>query len=104
DPAPALSINTLYSFGAIAVFILLLACMNFMNLATALSARRAKEVGVRKVAGAGRAQLFMQFMLESGALVVVAALVALAAVEFLLPAFGRFVVRRLVIDYANDLN
>lgn len=104
DPAPAAGIGTLYSFGAVAVFILLLACVNYMNLATALSARRAKEVGVRKVAGATRGQLFAQFMLESGALVVVAAMMALAVVEFLLPAFGRFLVRTLVIDYVDDLN
>lgn len=104
DPAPAVSMNTLYTFGAIAVFILVLGCINFMNLATALSTRRAKEVGVRKAAGARRGQLFTQFMFESGALVVVAAVAALALVEFLLPTFGQFVVRELVVDYTNDLD
>src|SRR5690606_34924620 len=59
------NVKYLYIFGAIATFIILIACINFMNLATARSANRAKEVGVRKTAGALRRRLIIQFLSES---------------------------------------
>lgn len=62
---PGGSIQYLYIFGAIALFIILLACINFMNLSTARSANRAKEVGVRKAVGAGQTKLVLQFLSES---------------------------------------
>jgi putative ABC transport system permease protein len=62
---PGGSIQYLYIFGAIALFIIVLACINFMNLSTARSANRAKEVGVRKAVGAGQTKLILQFLSES---------------------------------------
>ena len=74
-----------YAFSIIALFILLIACINFMNLATARAAKRAQEVGVRKVLGAARRQLIQQFLGESLLMSLVALLLAVAAVEMVLP-------------------
>ncbi|MVM38456.1 FtsX-like permease family protein [Spirosoma sp. HMF3257] len=75
-------------FGIVAVFILLIACINFMNLATARSVKRAREVGVRKVVGAGRGWLIGQFIGEALVLTCLALLIALATVWLLLPTFN----------------
>ncbi|MEL6770621.1 MAG: ABC transporter permease [Bacteroidota bacterium] len=77
-------------FATIAALVLLLACINYANLATALSLRRATEVGVRKVLGAGRRQLAGQFFAEALLLAGGAALVALAALSVVLPGFNAF--------------
>ncbi len=77
-----------YIFSALAFFILLIACINFMNLSTARSLNRAKEVGLRKVIGSSRAQLIKQFLGESLLLALVSAFVAIILVELLLPAFN----------------
>ena len=79
------TVNILWAIG---FFILLLAGVNFMNLATARSAYRAREVGVRKAAGATRGQLIAQFILESVLMSVLAALIALALIHLLMPAFN----------------
>ena len=78
----------LYIFSAIALFILLIACINYMNLTTARSLRRAREVGLRKVVGAHRAQLVRQFLSESILTTVIALALALALVWVALPAFN----------------
>ncbi len=75
-------------FAVVAVFVLLVACINFMNLATARSARRAKEVGLRKVIGANRKQLIGQFLGESLLLTFVSMLLAVVLVQAVLPAFN----------------
>ncbi len=77
-----------YVFSIIAAFVLLIACINFMNLATARSAGRAREIGIRKVVGAQRTQLIYQFMGESVILAVLSALIALVFVYLLLPVFN----------------
>jgi len=77
-----------YIFSALAVFVLLIACINFMNLATARSARRAREVGMRKVVGASRRSIALQFIGESILLSAVALLFALLLVEIYLPVFN----------------
>lgn len=82
------SITNVYVFSAAALFILLIACFNFMNLATARSSRRAREVGVRKAMGASRGQVARQFFAESLILTALAALLGLALVEVVLPAFN----------------
>jgi len=88
-------------FSIIAVFILLIACINFMNLATASSERRAREVGVRKVAGALKGSLVAQFFAESILMAFISALLAIIIVQFFLPAFNQLVQKRLFIDYTN---
>jgi putative ABC transport system permease protein len=75
-------------FFAIALFILLIACVNFVNLATARSARRAKEVGLRKVVGASRYQLIKQFFGEAALMTSIAFLMAFVCTELLLPDFN----------------
>lgn len=91
----------IYIFAAIAAFILLIACFNFMNLATARSAKRAKEVGLRKVVGANRWQLIKQFFGESLSHSVLAMLVALGLVELCLPGFNRLVGKQLTASYSE---
>ncbi|MEM8969583.1 MAG: ABC transporter permease, partial [Bacteroidota bacterium] len=81
-------ITYVYILGAIAFVIILLACINFMNLATARSANRAKEVGVRKTLGSLRSSLVGQFMTESVVLSLIATLLAVLAATLLLPSFG----------------
>ncbi|MFQ5631169.1 MAG: ABC transporter permease, partial [bacterium] len=78
----------IYIFGAIALFILLIACINFMNLATARSANRAKEVGMRKVVGSSRLHLILQFIGESLFLSLLALLLAALLVPVILPLFN----------------
>lgn len=74
----------------IALFVLVIACFNFINLATARSLRRAKEIGVRKVIGAGRPQLIVQFISETVLLAVMAMLIAIIATLLLVPALNNF--------------
>jgi putative ABC transport system permease protein len=85
------SMGTVYTFGAIAVFVLLIACINFMNLATARAAQRAKEVGMRKAIGATRSQLIAQFLGESLLLTAIAVATGVAIVVAALPPFSTFV-------------
>jgi ABC-type antimicrobial peptide transport system permease subunit len=82
---------TLYAMMGIAVFILLLAAVNFINLATAQSIQRAKEIGVRKVLGSGRASLIVQFLTETGVLVLFAVGVALLLINPVLSVFHDYI-------------
>lgn len=88
-------------FSIVAGFLLLIACINFMNLATARSATRAKEVGVRKVVGAVRASLIGQFLSESVLTSALAAILALAAVWLVLPTFNQLFGKQLAPDLTN---
>ncbi|GAB3264019.1 ABC transporter permease [Larkinella harenae] len=88
-------------FALVAVFILLIACVNFMNLATARSALRAKEVGVRKVVGALRSSLVGQFMSESVLTSLLAVFLALGFVALILPTFNVVFAKQLVLNLAN---
>ncbi|HEY8970571.1 MAG TPA: ABC transporter permease, partial [Puia sp.] len=81
-------ITTVRIFGLVAVLILLIACINFMNLSTARSARRGKEVGIRKVVGARKHSLILQFLCESLLIAVIAGVLAVFIVQWSLPAFG----------------
>jgi len=85
-------------FFVVAFFILAVACINFMNLATARSARRAKEVGLRKVVGAGRKQLIGQFLGESLLIAFIALLIAMGIVWLLLPAFNELAGKKLSVN------
>ncbi len=83
-------VKKVYLFSVIAVFILLMACINFMNLATAQSFRRAKEVGMRKVIGALRRQLARQFLEEAVFIALLSLSLAVVIVETILPYFNQF--------------
>jgi putative ABC transport system permease protein len=83
--------STVRLFAAIAFFIVLIASINFTNLAVAASKRRDREVGIRKAAGAARRQLILQFIGESTVVTAISLILALVMVEAVLPAFGAFV-------------
>jgi putative ABC transport system permease protein len=83
------NVSYVYIFSVIAIFILLIACVNFMNLSTARSANRAKEVGIRKVAGSLRSNLITQFLTESVLMSFFSLLLALGIAAFLLPLFNQ---------------
>ncbi len=95
-------INDVYIFSIIALFILLIACINFMNLATARSAKRAREIGMRKVLGAYKKQLMIQFIGESLIISFIALLFAVVLVEATLPFFNNFVGKSLNLDYFGN--
>ena len=90
-------------FSFVAVFILFIACINFMNLATAQAARRAKEVGVRKVAGASRRSLILQFIGEAVLLTTLAVVLALGLTALLLPAFNSLTGKQLTLPVQQPL-
>ena len=92
---PTGDILNVYIFSLVAVFILLLACINFVNLSTARSTNRAREVGVRKVLGSQRAQLVRQFLVESSLYVALAVVLALGLSELGLPFLNGFVGKQL---------
>jgi putative ABC transport system permease protein len=83
-----LAVQSVYLFSIIAIFVLIIGCINFMNLSTARSANRAKEVGLRKVVGAFRSQLIRQFYGESLLFAFIALGIAVVTVSVVLPAFG----------------
>ncbi len=85
---PPGNILYVYIFSAVALFILILACINFMNLTTARSANRAKEVGIRKVLGTQRKELIKQFLFESTLMVIISLLIAICIVYVVLPLFN----------------
>jgi len=91
------NIQYVNTFSVVALFILAVACINFMNLATARSARRAKEVGLRKVVGAGRLQLIGQFLGESLFISFIALVIAIGIVYLLLPLFNNLAGKELSI-------
>ena len=99
---PPGSWSTVYGVIAIGVLILLVACFNFMNLATARAMLRAREIALRKTMGAGRRQLIVQFLGEAVLMALLALLLALAATEVLLPVFDNFLGRPIGLDYAAD--
>lgn len=90
-------------FSLIALFILLIACINFMNLSTAKASRRLKEVGVKKVMGAQRGSLILQYIAESMLLTLMAVFVSLLIVELLLPQFNTIVDKQLSLQYSVSL-
>jgi putative ABC transport system permease protein len=87
EPTPSGSVSYLYILGSVAVFVLLIACINFMNLSTARSSKRSAEVGIRKVLGAEKSSLIRQFLGESLLMSLIAFLLALAIAELLIPLF-----------------
>lgn len=94
-------IDNLRMLGALAGIILLIACINFMNLSTARSEKRAKEVGVRKAIGAGRQSLILQFIGESILMAVLAGIVAFILVEMTIPFFSALINTKLSIPWTS---
>ena len=88
-------------FSLVALFILIIACINFMNLSTARSEKRAKEVGIRKVAGALRRSLVLQFLIESIFISIISGCLAYLLLVLCLPAFNQLTQKQLFIDYNN---
>ena len=97
-------IEYVHLFTLIAWIVLLIACINFMNLATARSEKRAREVGVRKVLGAGKALLAGQFISEAIFMAFVAGVFAVIAVSLVLPAFNLLVQKQLTLGLSNPLH
>lgn len=96
-------IASIYAFSAIAFFVLLIACINFMNLSTARSLDRSREVAVRRVLGAGRRQLVLQFMGESVIITFIALVFALSFEELVLPVFNTLTGKDMSILYYHNL-
>lgn len=96
-------IQYVYLFGITGIFVLLLACINFMNLSTARSEKRAKEVGIRKAIGSVRSQLIYQFFSESLLFVVIAFVFAIILVQISLPLFNKIADKQMTILWSNPL-
>ncbi len=88
EPEELGNMSYVYIFATVALFMLLIACINYMNLATARSARRAKEIGIRKVTGSSKSQLVAQFLVESMLTAVFALVVSIGCIALLLPVFN----------------
>ncbi|HKU63738.1 MAG TPA: ABC transporter permease [Rhizomicrobium sp.] len=99
---PPGSWTTVYGVGIVGVLILFVACFNFMNLATARAMLRAREIALRKTHGANRGQLIVQFLGEAVLMALLSLVLALALVEVLQPAFGRFLLHPIALHYAGD--
>jgi putative ABC transport system permease protein len=97
--SPSGSVTYLYILGSIALFTLLIACINFMNLSTARSSKRAAEVGVRKVLGAEKSSLIRQFMGESIMMAMIAFVFALIFTKVLLPLFSRLSAKEIIFSF-----
>ncbi|MEM9859556.1 MAG: FtsX-like permease family protein, partial [Bacteroidota bacterium] len=89
-------------FAAIAIVILVIACINFMNLATARSERRSKEVGIRKTVGSGRGELIIQFLCESFFITIISYVIAITLALVLLPSFNHLVEKQLSFDFTSS--
>ena len=96
-------ITYVYIFSTIGMLILIVACINFMNLSTARSMNRAKEVGMRKVVGSNRMQLIKQFLGESVLLSFMALIFAILMVKFLLPLVNSLLSKELELDFSGGL-
>lgn len=94
---PPGNIRYVYIFSAVALFILILACINFMNLSTARSAKRAREVGIRKVLGTGRKTLVAQFLTESTITALIAMAIAIGLAYLVLPLFNDIAAKSLSV-------
>ncbi len=89
-------------FSIIAIFILVIACINYMNMSTARSAKRAKEVGIKKTLGSNRKYLVVQFLSESILVTLFALVLALVLIKLLLPGFNNLIEKQLVFNYFDN--
>lgn len=95
------NIKNVYIFAAIAIFMLLIACINFMNLSTAGASKRLREVGIRKVLGSMKGELVKQFLVESTMIAFIALLVSLVFVKLALPVFNNLSSMQLSLGFAD---
>jgi putative ABC transport system permease protein len=89
-------------FSLIAIFILVIACINFMNLSTAKASRKAKEIGIRKAIGAGRSSLIYQYLTESILITLLSVLVALILLPAMLPYFNEITGKSIILEYNQE--
>jgi putative ABC transport system permease protein len=87
----------------LSILVLLVACVNYTNLATAQSLGRSREVGMRKTMGAGQSQLLVQFLVESLVIATIAMIIAIAALEFIIPLFNNAAGKVMTLDYLHTL-
>lgn len=104
DNGRTASKTTLYGLLVIALFLLLLGCINFVNLTTAQASQRAKEIGVRKTMGSTRSQLIVQFLSETFLITLFAVIIAVAAAPLILKLFADFVPKGIKIDYLHHIS
>jgi len=104
SPAGTDPVLYVYLFSVIAIFILLIACINFMNLTTARAGKRAREIGMRKVVGATKKNLIIQFFGESIILSFIALLIAILLIELFLPAFNSLSGKQLALNLTGNLS
>ncbi|MBT5419533.1 MAG: FtsX-like permease family protein [Candidatus Cloacimonetes bacterium] len=95
-------IKTIYIFSFIALLVLLIACINFMNLSTAKSAARAREIGIRKVSGSSRSKIVFQFFLESVMYAFLGMAIALLLTELLLPVFNEISGKEITLNFTQS--
>lgn len=100
---PPGDIRYIYTFSAVGIFMLLIACINFINLSTAGAGKRAREVGIRKVLGSVRHQLISQFLIESLLLTLVGTAIAIALVYFSLPLFNQITGQELSLNWSGTV-
>jgi len=97
-------IKMIYTFSFIALLVLLIACINFMNLSTAKSSMRAREIGIRKVSGSSRSKIIAQFFLESITYAILGMTIALLLTELLLPVFNELSNKEITLDFFQSIN
>ncbi|HVO75020.1 MAG TPA: ABC transporter permease [Ignavibacteriaceae bacterium] len=100
---PNSSIIYIYIFSVIAASILAIACINFMNLTTARSSNRSKEIGIRKTLGSNRQQLIRQFLVETIIMSVIAIIISIILIELFLPSFNGLIDKNLMLNYFQNL-
>lgn len=103
-PEPTGNRSYLIIFSIIAIFIMVVACINYMNMSTARSVNRSKEVGLKKLLGSNRNNLVLQFLSESVFVTLIALALALALIKVLLPAFNHLIGKQLVFNYTGNFS
>ncbi|MCF7918727.1 MAG: ABC transporter permease [Candidatus Cloacimonetes bacterium] len=104
EMAPNGNINNVYILLLVGIFLLAIACINYVNLATARSLRRAKEVGLRKVFGSPQSSIVWQFILESVIIATLASFLALVLAELLMPVFNNITSRNVNLNFTSNLD
>ena len=101
EPYPHGSEQNVYIFSIVGIFLLIVACFNYTNLALSKSLSRSKEVGVRKALGANKFSLRMQFIVESIAIALIATIISISLISIILPIFNQLVDQNLTLDFIN---